>query len=820
MSKTTTPVERQIFTGISTTLDEPPADLPVITVDSLDNPAPGSMFLTTFNLQTQKDGYLMVIDNDAKPLYYKKVDMGVMDFKMQPNGLFSYAKAIAPADIHEIAGFKVQNTRVIDYILDPSYKIVDSVQSDNGYLSDPHEFLILPNGNYLTISYADVPTDMSKITKGGNPNANVIATVIQELDKDKNCVFQWRSVDHIPIPQSFSSLLNTNIAHVHGNSYYLDTDGNLIVSLASSFEIIKIDMVSGQIIWRFGGRKNQFNITGDNALYKPLYFSMQHDIKRLPNGNFLLFDNGFAKVPKFSRAVEYSVDEVNKTAAMVWEYRHTPDIAAFAMGSAQRLTNGNTLIDWGMLVSSYQRMATEVTPEKKIVAEYSLPSAMFSYRVRKYELPACQPLADVVLAEAADGNTYDFKDISSDAGVQLYIENIDALMYNYMIVKKFECSPLNPEFEGEAPVLVPGRYTFNTMYINSFDGELRFDINQLPPRYKYENMKIYSRPKEAQGVFKELPTSLNIANNQLVAAVADTGEFVIGFTRTAGSINPPVLMKPANNAVLMNGAKVPLEWTPTGRYDYFELQIAEDAEFGTIVKTETDLDETTLPTDLEPNKTYYWRTKTHYRELASDWSSPWSFSLAYQTLAINYPKGLDTLYTDSTYVIRWATNLSDSLSIALLKNGTQVSLIKDSLKSVTNAFAWKVPNTLSNDDDYTLIMKSIKLESSLAATTTEFTIMKHPVGVNDGDNAQKFLNITPNPSNGVTKLTYTAHKSGNVQIKIVDLFGAVKANVVDEFVSDGTYSWDLNLNNLPAGVYFCTLISEGNSVIEKIVIMK
>lgn len=163
MSKVTTAVEKQIFTGISTILEDPQADLPVIKVDSIDNPAPGSIFLNTFNLQTQKDGYLMVIDNEANPLYYKKVDMGVMDFKMQPNGLFSYAKAIAPGDVHDIAGFKVQNARVIDYILDPSYNIIDSVQCANGYLADPHEFRMLPNGNYLTIAYADVLVDMSKV---------------------------------------------------------------------------------------------------------------------------------------------------------------------------------------------------------------------------------------------------------------------------------------------------------------------------------------------------------------------------------------------------------------------------------------------------------------------------------------------------------------------------------------------------------------------------------------------------------------------------------------------------------------------------------
>ncbi len=817
------PIEKQIFTGIATVLDEPPADLPIIKVDSLDNPAPGSMFLTTFNLQTQKDGFLMVIDNDAKPLYYKKVDMGVMDFKMQPNGLFSYAKAVAPGDVHEIAGFKVQNTKVIDYIMDPAYKIIDSVQCGNGYLADPHEFLILPNGNYLTISYADVPTDMSKVVKGGNPNANVISTVVQELDKNKHCVFQWRSVDYIPIVQSFSSLVNASIAHVHGNSYYLDTDGNLIVSLASTFELIKIDMISGKIIWRFGGRKNQFNITGDNASYKPLYFSMQHDIKRLPNGNFLFYDNGFAKLPKFSRAVEYSVDEVNKTAAMVWEYRHTPDIAAFAMGSAQRLPNGNTLIDWGMLISNYQRMATEVTPEKKIVAEYSLPAANFSYRVRKYQLPACQPVADVVLAEAMDGNTYDFKDVSSDAGVQLYIDAIDAFTYNYMIVKKFECSPLNPEFTGEAPVLVPGRYLFNTMYIKSFSGEIRFDINQLPPRYKYENMKVYYRPVEASGVFTELPTQVNIAENQLVAAVADTGEFVIGFVRAYSTINSPVAMLPYNGSLLKNGVAVPLEWSPTGRYDDFDVEVCDNDTFENPVTTKTGLTETKVGVDLQANKKYFWRVRTHYKDIQSDWSPAWSFTLGDPTIAFAYPKGADTLYTDSTYVIRWKTNISDSIAIRLFMNvnGAKLSvIIKDSLKSVTNAFAWKVPNTLTDGNEYSLSINSINPESPLTATTTNFTIMKHAVGVKDGYNAHNALNINPNPSIGIANLSYTAEKSGRVQIRIIDLFGTVKADVMDGYVASGINSFAMNLNNLPAGVYFCVVNSEGNSIVEKIVIVR
>jgi len=67
----------------------------------------------------------------------------------------------------------------------------------------------------------------------------------------------------------------------------------------------------------------------------------------LANGNIILFDNGNLHTPPTSRAVEYALDENAKTARLVWEYRHEPALYGFALGFAQRLPNGNTLICYG-----------------------------------------------------------------------------------------------------------------------------------------------------------------------------------------------------------------------------------------------------------------------------------------------------------------------------------------------------------------------------------------------------------------------------------------------------------------------------------------
>jgi len=92
-----------------------------------------------------------------------------------------------------------------------------------------------------------------------------------------------------------------------------------------------------------GRQKNQFSFVND-----PLQgFSHQHGIRRLQNGNIILFDNGNLHAPPLSRAVEYKLDEQSKIAELVWEYRHDPPLYGFALGFAQRVANGNTLICYG-----------------------------------------------------------------------------------------------------------------------------------------------------------------------------------------------------------------------------------------------------------------------------------------------------------------------------------------------------------------------------------------------------------------------------------------------------------------------------------------
>ncbi len=337
------------------------AVLPQLTVTISNNPTPGHLFLNNLRNATYNSN-IMIANNDGSVHYSREFSQNASDFRKQPNGLMTYISYLTQRY----------------YGMDSQYNIVDSFYTGNGYLTDAHELKVLNNGHALLMSYDYQLVDMSLIVPGGNPNAIVIGLIIQEIDVNKNVVFQWRSWDHINITDAVNvDLTAATVDYIHGNAIEPDNDGNLMISSRHLNEITKISRTTGDIIWRLGGVNNQFTFVNDT-----IPFHYQHDIRRIANGNITLFDNGNFRTPLMSRALEYQLDEVNKVATLVWQYVNNPVIYGAFMGSVQRLKNGNTLIGWGGTNPS----VTEVTPSGVIALQMSLPQGTWSYRAFRDEV--------------------------------------------------------------------------------------------------------------------------------------------------------------------------------------------------------------------------------------------------------------------------------------------------------------------------------------------------------------------------------------------------------------------------------------------------
>ncbi len=238
------------------------------------------------------------------------------------------------------------------------------------YSTDPHDFRLTSQrtGVLLGLDYRTM--DLSAY--GGSSTAQVAGNVLQEVDTAGQVLFQWNAFDHFSITDVDPSISLTSsfVDWTHGNAIEIDQDGNYLVSFRHFSEITKIHSRTGQVVWRLGGLRNEFQFIRDS-----LMFSFQHGIRRLANGNYILFDNGNTHNPPFSRAVEYSLDQSAKTATLVWSYRPNPDIFSFALGFAQRLADGNTLTTFGVLGTVH-----EVTPLGQLAWKLTLPPGDWIYR--------------------------------------------------------------------------------------------------------------------------------------------------------------------------------------------------------------------------------------------------------------------------------------------------------------------------------------------------------------------------------------------------------------------------------------------------------
>jgi hypothetical protein len=171
---------------------------------------------------------------------------------------------------------------------------------------------------------------------------------------------------------------NLNVDLVHGNSLALANDGNLLLSSRDQNEITKINLQTGDIIWRLGGRANMFQFINGQP------FAYQHDVRQLPNGDITVFDNhGTSQNPAPSQSLEYQVDETKKTATQVWSFTHSPPVFAQYMGDTQRLSDGNTFIDWGAPSQAagyaFDSM-TEVAPDGHMLFDFTFDQPYSSYR--------------------------------------------------------------------------------------------------------------------------------------------------------------------------------------------------------------------------------------------------------------------------------------------------------------------------------------------------------------------------------------------------------------------------------------------------------
>jgi hypothetical protein len=641
-------------------------------------------------------------------------------------------------------GFDAVATGGVFGLKDETFNVVDAATT-LGYTLDTHDIEVWPNGHTLVFAQEFQTVDMSQLVPGGNTAANITGNVIQELDADNRLVFEWHTFDHIAITNTFADMTQASFDYAHVNCVTIDpTDNNLIASLRTTCEIVKIDRRTGQVLWRLGGRMNQFTYIGEHPENDPYYTVGQHDVHRLANGNLLFFDNGNISgggtTPNdrtYSRAVEYALDEVSMTATMVWEYRHTPDIKANCTGSLKRMPNGNTFIDWGCAVPVSGYIVTEVSPAGELVFEMrhsttgGISSVLLGGGLTKQFWNSPELIRSASYEDVQAGQTY----TSAEAGVSVTITNLTGPADNTLMVQRHLDAVRFPQFSGKAPQVTMEHIVISATNITSLQAELSLSLPDT--NYVYDaavvrdptNVVVYQRPTPGQGQFSALPTSYDAGANTLRLTATQLGEFIFAMPDVDETPYVPQIVSPADQSEINQAAPITLTWKPQGLVGSFDLQAATDAGFASLALDTSGWGSNTyVLANAIPNTQYYWRVRTVNQGGTSDWASA-SFATVPPVLDVTYPAGGEVWQRFQVVDISWVDNIDENVSLELWKGGVYDRRFSASTPS-DGSFTWTVGQfqAIPFATDYTVRIASVT-DTNFFDFSEPFSIISNLTGV-------------------------------------------------------------------------------------------
>lgn len=624
-------------------------------VSTLKNPGVGYYFIAPNSMDS-----ISMLDHAGKNVFKRRVGPHANVQTYQGKWLTHFAT--------------VGNTPVFirrDVRLNP----IDTLMTVNGAKTDFHECRIVSDTSYIILGIREDTVDLSSLP-GGNPRAIVWNNVIQERTFTGRTVFEWRSLDHIPVADAIDSVeVNTPLVdYIHINSIVVDTDGNLLVSCRHTDEVIKINRVSGAVMWRLGGtlsKGNQFQWLND-TVGGFRGFNHQHSAVRTSRGTILLFDNGnFKPGDKSSRVVEYEINEQAKTVRKVFEFIPQPTIYAATMGSVQELPNGNIVIGWGS--GSNRTVAHEIDRSGTIQVRIDNPtqSGFVAYRVVK----SVFAMTGIERTLTGVGTTV-FADTDSTTHVALVATRVTDSVR--VAVERHTYPPHAIAFVDTTYCsVVPMRWTVRTSDTSKLAGTLRFSVRDIPGVTVPSQVLLFARPREGRGTFARVATTYDATTGTISTASLRYGEFVLAFANCTA----PGLISPRDNALEVPLA-VDLRWSPALQTNGYQVEVSRSPSFTDPIRVTTRREDTVIQ-GLSNYTRYHWRVRSVLPNATyGPWSTSWSFVTQLPLPQLLSPLvGRDTLAVQQPLQLAWRRS---AFAKSYRYRVVPVNRMSDSLSSTTS----------------------------------------------------------------------------------------------------------------------------------------
>jgi hypothetical protein len=233
-----------------------------------------------------------------------------------------------------------------DVLLDSSYRPVAQIRAGNGYQADLHEVRITPEGTAWIDAFAPIHMNLSAVH--GVASGVITDSVVQEIDiKTGLVMWEWRALGHIPVSESNNPPSHSSYPwdYAHVNSVDPTLTGSVLLSARNTWTLYDVDVRSGAIRWRLGGKRSSFTLEPGSRFY------WQHDAELQPGARISVFDNGSdPPEERESRGLLLQVDPVRRTVSLIKQFINpTKTLLSESQGNAFALPDGNWLLGYGRL---------------------------------------------------------------------------------------------------------------------------------------------------------------------------------------------------------------------------------------------------------------------------------------------------------------------------------------------------------------------------------------------------------------------------------------------------------------------------------------
>lgn len=372
-STTTTAPEEEESVEVREYRSRPDLTPPLITVDVDETDTPGLLFLAPKQVDAQTGP--LIVDDAGDVVWSLPVGerASAADFRVQTyqgRPVLTWWEGISHRGWGE--GEFV--------IADETYTEIARFKAGNGRQGDLHELQLTEDGTALVLVYEKEERDLTEVD--GPAEGWQFENFVQEIDvATGEVLLEWAASDHVDMDESYVELDEEEDGSEEGaydwfhvNSASLWDDDTIIISARNTHAVYAIDRATGEVEWRLGGRRSDFELD-DGAV-----FGWQHDARRQPDGTLSLFDNWANEDDEpDSRALFLRIDEAARTASVAREQAHPDGVRSRTQGNTVLLPGGGLLVGWGN-----QGRVSEFNAAGTLIYDASWAPAD-SYRV--YRLP-------------------------------------------------------------------------------------------------------------------------------------------------------------------------------------------------------------------------------------------------------------------------------------------------------------------------------------------------------------------------------------------------------------------------------------------------